>query len=168
MKKQSAGIWPFRRREGQLEVLLLHLAGPIWGHKDTWSIPKGELTGDEDHMAAAKREFEEELGILPPAGDYIDLGELPQSDKTNYIWAVEAEIDVDQLALLDTFTMEWPPKSGQQAEFLENDRAAWFDLPTAKTKMFKSQVPYVDRLAAKLGVEVAVTEDVADSQQSLF
>ncbi|HTB48789.1 MAG TPA: NUDIX domain-containing protein [Verrucomicrobiae bacterium] len=164
MSKQSAGILVFRGNPRSVEVLLVHPAGPFWAKKDTWSIPKGELDEGEDHLAAAFREFEEELGMLPPAGELLELGSMKQSGgKTNYIWAVEGEFNV-KLFKGNTFTMEWPPKSGQQQEFPENDRAAWFDLATAKRKLFKAQIVFIDRLAERLKIEMTPEPE----QQSLL
>ena len=124
MIKQSAGLLVFRRLNDGLELLLVHPAGPIYGHKDKWSIPKGELDDGEDHLSAAYREFFEEVGIQPPAGDLIELGHSKQiNGKLNYIWAIESDLDISNFSC-NTFTMEWPPRSGMVQEFLENDRAA--------------------------------------------
>jgi len=164
VSKQAAGILVFRQITDTVEVLLVHLAGPMWAKRDCWSIPKGELDEDEDHLEAAFREFEEELGSAPPVGELIELGSLKSSgNKMNYIWAIEGDFDVTTFKS-NTFTMEWPPKSGQQQEFLENDRAAWFDLPTAKRKLFKSQIDFIDRLAERLAVEMQPDPE----QQSLL
>lgn len=165
MSKQSGGILLFRRKD-DVEVLLVHLGGPLWAKKDVWSIPKGELDEGEDHLTAAKREFKEELGIEPPEGEWLDLGTTKGSDsKVNYIWAVEYDVDVEELQLASTFTMEWPPKSGKKQAFPENDRAGWFKLAAAKQKLFKAQMPFIDRLAEILGTEIGEA-DVP--QQSLF
>ncbi len=147
--KQSAGILVFRRMTQGVEVLLVHPAGPIWGHKDFWSIPKGELDDSEDHLSAARREFLEEVGMDVPAGDLIDLGEAKGSGKTNFVWAVEGDIDLSKFHCND-FTMEWPPKSGRLQSFPENDRAEWFSLETGRSKVFQNQAPFFDRLAAHL------------------
>lgn len=150
--KQSAGLLVFRRSADRAEVLLVHPAGPIYGHKDTWSIPKGELDGDENHLAAAYREFEEEVGVVPPTGELIDLGTHKQTNgKLNFIWAVQGDIDVTQFSS-NNFTMEWPPKTGQIQEFPENDRAAWFDIVAARPKIFASQGVFIYRLIAHLGL----------------
>ncbi len=154
MSKQSAGILVFRRTKDDVEVLLVHPAGPIWGKRDVWSIPKGELDEDEDHLTAAFREFEEEVGMKLQRDNLVDLGSSRQSSgKTNFIWALEANPDLMQFHC-ETFTMEWPPKSGNLQEFPENDRADWFDLATAKQKLFKAQIGFIDRLAEKLQVEI--------------
>jgi predicted NUDIX family NTP pyrophosphohydrolase len=150
MPKQSAGILVFRRSSKAVEVLLVHPAGPIWGYKDVWSIPKGELDGDEDHLTAARREFLEELSMPPPDGELIELGQSRQSSgKVNFIWAIEGDLDLTNFAS-NTFTMVWPPRSGITAEFPENDRAEWFDIATAKQKVFPDQIVFFDRLAAHL------------------
>ena len=164
MSVQSAGILVFRRTVSAVEVLLVHPGGPFWAKKDSWSIPKGELETDEDLFSGAAREFEEEVGIKPPAGKQLELGEFKQgSAKTNHIWAVEGEVDLKDFKC-NTFIMEWPPKSGVEQEFPENDRAAWFDLGTARRKLFKGQVIFIDRLAEQLNVEVAAEPE----QQSLL
>src|SRR5437660_2520772 len=109
--KQSAGILVYRRKGDKVEVLLAHPGGPFGAKKDVWSIPKGELDDNEDRQAAGKREFEEELGVPPPAGELIDLGTSKQSGKINYIWAVEGEVEVANLSFNSMFTIEWPPRS---------------------------------------------------------
>lgn len=165
MTKHSAGLLVFRRNADSVEVLLVHPGGPFWARKDSWSIPKGELEEDEELQSAAAREFTEETGFPPPAGELIGLGEARQGSKLNSIWAVEGDVDLKQFKS-NTFTMEWPPKSGQEAEFPENDRAAWFDLATARTKLFKYQTAFLDRLAEALQVTIAAK--VAPEQQSLL
>lgn len=150
MSKQSAGILVYKRNDNGLQVLLVHPAGPIWAHRDFWSIPKGELDGDEDHLRAAYREFKEEVGIDPPAGKPLDLGSAKAGNKVNYIWALEGDIDVSKFSC-NTFTMEWPPKSGKMQEFPECDKAEWFDIETAKTKVFEAQVFFLDSLVRHLG-----------------
>lgn len=168
MAKQSAGILVFRKTGSKVEVLLVHPGGPFWSKKDTWSIPKGELEEGEDRLAAAKREFAEEVGFEVPDGELTDLGEAKQSGKVNYIWAVEGNPDIKKFKS-NTFTMEWPPKSGQEQEFPENDRAAWFDLAMAKTKVFAYLAVYIDRLAETLGSKVEpVPEPEKPQQQSLL
>jgi predicted NUDIX family NTP pyrophosphohydrolase len=167
--KQSAGILVYRKSKDGIEVFLTHPAGPFWAKKDTWSIPKGELDDGEDHLAAARREFVEETGMEPPAGDYVKLGDIKQgSNKINYIWAVEGDLDPAKFVCESTFTIEWPPNSGRMQEFPENDRAAWFDLESAKRKLFKAQAPFIDRLAEHLGAEIKQSTSGPTSQQSLF
>ena len=162
--KEAAGILVFRRQATGVKVLLVHPGGPLWGHKDSWSIPKGELDEGEEHLIAARREFEEEVGVTVPAGELLDLGSVKQSNgKVNFIWAVEGDVDLAKFHC-NTFTMEWPPKSGIMAEFPENDRAGWFDLATANRKLFKHQLTFIDRLAEHLHVDVPTDSE----QQSLL
>jgi predicted NUDIX family NTP pyrophosphohydrolase len=142
--KKSAGLLLFRRRE-RLEVLLVHPGGPLWARKDegAWSIPKGELDADEDPLAAARREFKEELGSSA-TGDFVTLAPIRQaSGKLVYAWAVEADFDTATFTS-GTFSMEWPPRSGRQQEFPEVDRAEWFTIDEAKRKINKGQVPLLD------------------------
>lgn len=153
MAKQSAGILLYRTNNTGFEVLLIHPGGPFWAKKDTgaWSIPKGEFTEDEQPLAAAKREFAEELGIPVPDGEYVELGMVKQSGgKVVYAWAVPGDFDPSALKS-NTFTMEWPPKSGQEQAFPEVDRAAWMGLPKAETKLLKGQLPFLAVLTEKLG-----------------
>ena len=165
MSKQSAGILVFRRQASGVEVLLVHPGGPFWAKKDSWSIPKGELEADEDHLSAAQREFAEELGMPAPTGELTDLGAVKQPGKVNFIWAVEGTIDLAKFKS-NTFAMEWPPHSGQELQFPENDRAAWFDLITAKRKLFRAQAEFIDRLASALNIPLI---DIAPpEQQSLL
>jgi predicted NUDIX family NTP pyrophosphohydrolase len=161
--KQSAGILVYKRHKHDILVLLAHPAGPIWGHKDSWTIPKGELDEDEDHITAAKREFLEEVGLPTPEGELIDLGIHKASGKTNFIWAVKGDIDVSKFSC-NSFTMEWPPRSGQLQEFLENDKVAWFPLAKAKNKLFANQAIFIDRLADHLGATIPEPPE----QQSLL
>ena|SRR5665213_335112 len=164
MSVQSSGILVFRKASGGLEVLLVHPGGPFWAKKDKWTIPKGELEPDEDLLTGAAREFEEEVGVKPPTGERLELGKSKQgSAKTNYIWAIEGEVDL-KVFKSNTFSMEWPPKSGIQQEFVENDRAAWFDLATARRKLFTAQAVFIDRLAELLDLALADEQE----QQSLL
>jgi predicted NUDIX family NTP pyrophosphohydrolase len=145
---RSAGLLLYRVRDGRLEVLIAHMGGPFWARKDerAWSIPKGEYPDDEDPLAAAKREFEEELGSPPPDGPARPLGEIRQSSGKRVIaWAVEGDLDPTHIRS-NTFTTEWPPRSGRTAEFPEIDRAEWVDLPTARRKLVKGQVALLDAL----------------------
>jgi predicted NUDIX family NTP pyrophosphohydrolase len=150
---RSAGLLLYRRdRAGVdgLSVLLGHLGGPFWAAKDerAWTIPKGEYGADESVLAAARREFQEELGSPPPAGvAYDPLGEVRQSGgKVVTAWAVEADFDVTT-ARSNTFELEWPPRSGRRQSFPELDRVAWFDLESAGTRIVAGQRPLLDRLA---------------------
>jgi predicted NUDIX family NTP pyrophosphohydrolase len=148
---QTAGILLFKADSAGYQVLLVHPGGPLWGHKDIWELPKGLVDAGEDVQAAAYREFEEEVGMTPPPGPLIDLGSIKSGNKLNFIWALEGDVNLQQFHS-NLFTMEWPPHSGVVAEFPETDRAAWFDFATAKQKLFKSQVGFIDRLAAHLAV----------------
>jgi predicted NUDIX family NTP pyrophosphohydrolase len=144
----------FRRASpAAAEVMLAHMGGPFWAGKDrrAWSIPKGEYGPGEDALAAARREFVEELGHEVPAGETLELGEVTQAGgKRIRAWALEGDIDVSQITS-NTFEMEWPPRSGRSRRFPEIDRAGWFDLDTARGKLVKGQVPLLDMLAARLG-----------------
>ncbi|MGD2090559.1 MAG: NUDIX domain-containing protein [Candidatus Aminicenantes bacterium] len=152
MVKHSAGILMYRFREGSLEVFLVHPGGPFWTKKDdgAWSIPKGEFDIEkEDPLEAAKREFEEETGYAL-AGDFTPLDSLRQSSmKIVHAWAVAGDCDAAKIRS-NTFSMEWPPRSGKQQEFPEVDRAGWFDIETAKIKILKGQKSFIDRLLEKM------------------
>jgi predicted NUDIX family NTP pyrophosphohydrolase len=152
MTKHSAGILMYRFREDSLEVFLVHPGGPFWAKKDegVWSIPKGEFNIDnEDSLEAAKREFEEETGFALE-GDFISLDTLKQSGmKIVHAWAIEGDCDAAKIKS-NTFSMEWPPRSGKQQEFPEVDRAGWFDIETAKIKLLKGQRAFIDKLLEKL------------------
>ncbi|MCR6490389.1 NUDIX domain-containing protein [Amycolatopsis sp. OK19-0408] len=150
--KRSAGLLLHRGRGEAVEVLLGHMGGPFWAKKDAaaWSLPKGELDPDEAPEAAARREFEEELGLPAPPGEYVPLGEVKQSGKTVTAWAVEADLDPVSV-VPGTFTMEWPPRSGRQQEFPELDRVEWFSLDVAREKLVKGQLPFLDRLLQLVG-----------------
>jgi predicted NUDIX family NTP pyrophosphohydrolase len=146
MPKLSAGLLLFRKSP-HLEVLLVHPGGPFWAGKDdgAWSIPKGEYSVQEDALQAAKREFQEETGVSVD-GDFLPLGELKQpGGKIVTAWALEKDVDA-ALVRSNTFSMEWPPKSGKTQEFPEIDRAAWFHIAMARTKLLKGQVAFIDRL----------------------
>lgn len=150
--KRSAGILLFRRAGAGVEVLLGHMGGPFWARKDAaaWSIPKGEYDADEEPEAAARREFQEELGMPVPAGDLVDLGTIKQSGgKLVSIWALEGDVD-PALAVLGTFEMEWPKGSGRIQEFPELDRVEWFDLGPARDKLIAGQRVFLDALADRL------------------
>ena len=150
MAKKSAGLLLYRKTDDASvsEVLLAHPGGPFWRNKDegAWTIPKGEFTDDEDPLAAAKREFEEELGAKPPVGDYIQLKPIKQKNgKIVHAWAVEGDVDPATLSS-NTFEMEWPPKSGRIQSFPEVDRAQWFSAEVAKRKMLFGQSALVEEL----------------------
>lgn len=124
------------------------MGGPFWAKKDdgAWSIPKGEHGLDEEPLAVAHREFEEELGSPVPPGNLVPLGSVRvTSAKVLTVWAVEGDLDAT-VTRSNTFALEWPPRSGRMQEFPEIDRAAWFSLDEARTKMLKGQVPFLDRL----------------------
>ena len=151
MPKLSAGILLFRRRPAGLEVMLVHPGGPFWAKKDegAWSIPKGLADEGEDLLAAAKREFFEETG-MPVAGAFLDLGAHKQpSAKTIAAWACEGDFDPATLKS-NTFSLEWPPRSGRMAEFPEVDRAAWYSIDEALVKINKGQKPIIAALEALL------------------
>ncbi len=131
-----------------LEVLLVHPGGPLWARRDAgaWSIPKGEYEPEEAALAAARREFAEELGIAPPGGSPADLGEIRQrSGKLVRAWALAGDLDPGAVAS-NTFELEWPPRSGRMRAFPEVDRAAWFTLTVARAKINPAQVALLDRL----------------------
>jgi len=145
--KQSAGLLMYRRRGGAVEVFLVHPGGPFWAKKDAaaWSIPKGEFADDEDPLAAAQREFAEETG-LTPSGPFTALTPIKQTGgKTVQAWAVEGDCDPASVRS-NTFTMEWPPRSGRRQEFPEVDRAEWFTLDVARNKIHKDQVALLEEL----------------------
>jgi predicted NUDIX family NTP pyrophosphohydrolase len=150
MARLSAGLLVFRRRNGQLEVLIVHPGGPFWAKKDAgaWSVPKGEYVDTDDPWAAACREFAEELGQAPPQGTVIDLGVLRQpSGKKVQCFAVEGDLDVSDVRS-NEFELEWPPRSGKLQSFPEVDRAAWVTPVAARTMLLKGQVEFLDRLIA--------------------
>ncbi|MGY1584130.1 NUDIX domain-containing protein [Streptomyces sp. MN13] len=147
--RRSAGLLLFRRTERGLEVLLGHMGGPYFARKDAgaWTVPKGEYEADEPAWEAARREFREELGVTPPDGAAVPLGEVRQTGgKTVTVWAVEGDLDPG-CVVPGTFTMEWPPRSGRTAEFPELDRVGWFGLDAARAVIVRAQAAFLDRLA---------------------
>ncbi len=151
MAKHSAGLLLYRRRNDAIEVFLVHPGGPFWAKKDlgAWSIPKGEYTADEDPLAAARREFEEETGFRAPDNE-IALGELKQAGgKIVTAWAAEGDCDPARL-VSNRCEIEWPPRSGRKIEIPEADRAAWFPLSEARERILQSQLPFLVRLEQKL------------------
>jgi len=147
MPRRSAGILPFRRTPGGVEVLLVHPGGPFWQKRDAgaWSIAKGEYSEDEQPEAAALREFAEETGWTV-SGELIPLDEIRQSGgKIVTAFALEADFDPSTLAS-NTFEMEWPPRSGRMSSFPEVDRAAWFSLDEAHEKLVTGQRSLLQRL----------------------
>jgi predicted NUDIX family NTP pyrophosphohydrolase len=153
MARRSAGLLLYRRRDGAVELLLVHPGGPLWAKRDAgaWSIPKGEVGQGEDPRAVALREFEEETGHPPPRGELVALGEVRQrGGKLVSAWAAAGDLDPAAITS-NTFTLEWPPRSGNRREFPEIDRAGWFDPATAREKLLAAQAELVDRLLAALG-----------------
>jgi predicted NUDIX family NTP pyrophosphohydrolase len=150
MPKLSAGILLYRRKGNALEIFLVHPGGPFWARKDdgAWSIPKGEYVEGEPPFAAAKREFFEETGSSID-GDFVALGEFRQpSGKLITAFAVQGDIDPASVKS-NTFSMEWPRKSGRMIEVPEVDRAAWFSPGEAAVKILKGQRPILDAFAAR-------------------
>jgi predicted NUDIX family NTP pyrophosphohydrolase len=154
MPRTSAGILLYRLDPAGPEVLLGHMGGPFWAKKDDggWSIPKGEHGPDEDPLAVARREFTEELGFPVPAEDLAPLGVLRvTSGKVLAVWAAEGDLDITATRS-NTFELEWPPRSGRVQQFPEIDRAGWFGLDEARSKLVAGQVPFLDRLTAHLSL----------------
>ncbi|NEE00669.1 NUDIX domain-containing protein [Phytoactinopolyspora halotolerans] len=149
--RTSAGLLLFRRTAADVEVLLGHMGGPFWARRDAgaWSVIKGEYDdGGEEPIAAARREFTEELGLPAPDldTDAIELGDVRQSSgKIVTAWAVEADLDPEQITP-GTFEMEWPRGSGRIREFPEIDRVEWFRFDTARNKIITAQQAFLDRL----------------------
>jgi predicted NUDIX family NTP pyrophosphohydrolase len=152
MAKHSAGLLMYRRRAGRLEVFLVHPGGPYWRNKDlkAWSIPKGEYGPEEDPLDAARREFAEETGF-GAEGNFVALSPITQAGgKVVHAWALEGDLDPEEITS-NTFTLEWPPKSGKEQEFPEVDKAGWFDLDTAREKINQAQVGLLEELEARVG-----------------
>jgi predicted NUDIX family NTP pyrophosphohydrolase len=154
--RTSAGLLLYRTGSDGIEVLLVHMGGPFWAKKDAagWSIPKGEYESGEDPHDAATREFTEELGAPPPppAGDDpdLDLGTLKQSSsKLVTVFARSGNFDADSISS-NLIEIQWPPRSGRTIVIPEVDRAQWCDLGSAAVKLVKGQVPFLDRLVARL------------------
>lgn len=157
MPKRSAGLLLYRLVPDspgpRVEVLLAHPGGPLHARKDVWSVPKGEYGDDEQPLAAAYREWAEEIGHPPPAGEPIELGEIVQKGGKRVVaWALAGDLD-PATVVSNTFTMTW---QGRRQEFPEIDRADWFDLAAARAKILPAQESFLDRLATELG---AVTPD---------
>ncbi|MFF5498603.1 NUDIX domain-containing protein [Streptomyces aquilus] len=148
--RTSAGLLLFRRTAAGVEVLLGHMGGPFFARRDAgaWTVPKGEYVPDEEPAwEAARREFEEELGLAPPDGDAVPLGEVRQANgKIVTVWAIEADLD-PATVVPGTFRMEWPPKSGREQEFPELDRVEWFPVERAREVIVSAQATFLDRLA---------------------
>jgi predicted NUDIX family NTP pyrophosphohydrolase len=152
MPKSSAGLLLFRRRDGEIEMLLAHPGGPLWTKRDAgaWSVPKGEIESGEEPLAVARREFHEETGHEPPAGECLSLGEVRQkSGKVVVAWACEGDLD-PTTAVSNTFPLEWPPGSGNWIDVPEVDRLEWFARDEAGRRLNPAQAEFVDRLVATL------------------
>ncbi|MET7294698.1 NUDIX domain-containing protein [Streptomyces griseoloalbus] len=146
---RSAGLLVFRHTDRGLEVLLGHMGGPFFARRETgaWTVPKGEYDPGEPAWEAARREFQEELGLPPPDGEAVPLGEVRQSGgKIVTAWAVEADLD-PATVVPGTFEMEWPPRSGRIQRFPELDRVAWFTPDRAREVIVTAQTAFLDRLA---------------------
>jgi predicted NUDIX family NTP pyrophosphohydrolase len=151
--KRSAGILLYRVEGDGPSVLLVHPGGPFWARRDAgaWSIPKGEHDDGEEPRACALREFEEETGVALPPGELVELGSVKQKGgKVVTAWAAEGDLDADSVQS-NTFTMEWPPRSGRTEVFPEIDRAAWFGVEEAREKLVAAQAEFLDRLLERLG-----------------
>jgi predicted NUDIX family NTP pyrophosphohydrolase len=152
MPRRSAGILLYRVREGAVEVLLVHPGGPFWAKRDlgAWSIPKGEYEQGEDPLACALREFREETGHEPPRDGLLELGSVRQrGGKVLTAWAAAGDLDAAAVTG-GSFTMEWPPRSGNRREFPEVDRAGWFGAEAARRKLLDAQAELVGRLLERL------------------
>jgi predicted NUDIX family NTP pyrophosphohydrolase len=152
-RKLSAGLLLYRFEQGSLQVFLVHPGGPFFVHKDegVWSIPKGEYQEGDDPLATAKREFHEETGSHV-TGSFHALSPLTQPNgKVVSAWAVESDID-EATVKSNTFSLEWPPRSGKIQECPEVDHGAWFDVPTARTKLQPGQRGFLDQLQQLLGL----------------
>lgn len=151
MALQSAGLIMYRFKEGRLEIFLVHPGGPFWAKKDlgAWSIPKGEYLPDEEPLEVARREFFEETGF-EAKGEFRELSPIRQAGgKRVRAWAFEGDLDPAALRS-NTFSMEWPPRSGRRADFPEVDRGGWFEAASAREKILKSQAGLIDELLALL------------------
>lgn len=152
MANRSAGILVFKKNNSEVEVMLIHPGGPFWKNKNenAWSIPKGLVEEGEDELKGAIREFQEETGFSMHEGDFIEMEEARQAGgKVVKVWAIQSDYDPAALKS-NLFKMEWPPKSGKLKEFPEADKAAWFDIEMAKTKIVKGQIPVLEQLAVYL------------------
>jgi predicted NUDIX family NTP pyrophosphohydrolase len=152
MARKSAGIVMYRRAPGGISLFLVHPGGPFWTKKDAgaWSFPKGEYTDNEDPLTVAKREFREETGFSVD-GEFVRLAPVTQGGgKTVQLFAVEGDCDATAIRS-NTFSMEWPPQSGQRAKFPEVDRAGWFPPDEAREKLNPAQATVVDEICDRLG-----------------
>jgi predicted NUDIX family NTP pyrophosphohydrolase len=147
MPKESAGLLVYRKNSGRLEFLLAHPGGPFWRNKDAgaWTIPKGEIQAGEEPLMAARREFKEELGT-DVLGGLIELSPIKQkAGKIVRAWAIEADLDLTTVKS-NTFSLEWPPRSGRTVEFAEVDRVAYFDFETAQEKINPGQISFLEQV----------------------
>jgi predicted NUDIX family NTP pyrophosphohydrolase len=155
--KTSAGLLMFRRKHDRLEVLLVHPGGPFFRKKEdgAWTIPKGEVAEGEELVERAIVEFREELGIEPTAAaDWIELGTVKQKGgKTVHAWAFEGDLPEDFAIVSNTFSLEWPPRSGRTQEFPEIDRAEFFPIELAKEKINEAQIPLLNCLVERIRSE---------------
>ena len=157
MARQSAGILLYRMAGGEPEVLLVHPGGPFWAKKDAgaWSMPKGEYEAGEDPLSCARREFEEELGTASPDAGLIELGTVRQAGgKVVTAWAVRGDFDPAGLRS-NSFSIEWPPRSGEIREFPEVDRAQWFPPADARERIVPAQAAFIDRLVESVAARRA-------------
>lgn len=155
-ERVSAGLLMYRWRSGRLEVFLAHPGGPYFQHKDEgyWTIPKGELEEGEDHLQAARREFEEEIGMTVHSDHFIPLGWIRQKGgKIVHAWAFAGDWEDGKPVKSVKFKIEWPPMSGKKRKFPEIDRAAFFSLYEARERIKPTQAPLIDRLEALLKSE---------------
>ncbi len=160
MLAHSAGILVYKYIDGKLYVMLSHPGGPYWIKKDNaaWSIPKGLVEENEEVLDAALREFEEETGVKVDT-NLIELGTIKQSSqKMVTVFATNKDVDTNKVTS-NTFEMEWPPKSGNYQEFPENDRSQWFDIKTAKVKIFKGQIGFLEKLVDILDYRDTIIEN---------
>jgi len=161
MPKHSAGIVVYRKKADSAEVLLVHPGGPFWAKKTGpggWSIPKGEFEESEEPFEVAKREFQEEIGQQAPEGEFLELGEITQKGgKKVSAWAVEKDLG-EITPVSNTFSIEWPPRSGNQQEFPEVDKAAWMELSKAVNWVHPGQDDLINRLAEKLGIKLSADQ----------
>lgn len=150
-RRSSAGLLMYRTRNSQLEVLIVHPGGPYWAKKDvgSWFVPKGEIEPGEDQLAAARREFQEETAIVP-TGPFVDLGEVKhKSGKQVRAWAFAGDCD-PAAVVSNTFSMEWPPRSGRMQTFPEIDRAEFVDAMAAREKLNAAEYAFFERLQEAL------------------
>lgn len=151
VSKRSAGLLMYRKGRDGIEVFLVHPGGPFWAKKDhgVWTVPKGEYDEDEESLAAAKREFQEETGFVPN-GTFVELGSIRQkSGKIVVAWAVEGDCDPAQL-MSNTCEIEWPPRSGKRLEIPEIDRGSWFSAQTARIYIRPEQIPLLEALESRI------------------